>query len=177
MLRRRLGAQDSDVSRGALANTGGPRADRREIVSFAAWRQDDGLFAFAATRSARRSSRPPPWAATAPAAFGTIGPSDIEVAAAAEKGSIIVWGEADENRATGVTVDAVLTSISSTRWSWRPGVATTLGPPTTNRSSRLPPQPWSRGGMAALDTPIRGGCHRPERVAAIVGAGVEVSHA
>ena len=28
-------------------------------------------------------------------------------------------------------------------------------------------------GMAALDTPIREGCHRPERVAAIVGAGVE----
>ena len=27
--------------------------------------------------------------------------------------------------------------------------------------------------MAALDTPIREGCHRPERVAAIVGAGVE----
>ncbi len=153
----------------------------REIVSFVGGGgKTTGLFALAATRSG-------PTVVTTTTKMGRdrtgglpvlIGPSDIEVAAAAEKGSIIVWGEADENRATGVTVDAcaryldlvdtvVVEADGSRRRPFKaPLDYEPVVPPATTTLVAC-------CGMAALDTPIREGCHRPERVATIVGAGVE----
>ncbi|MAH10782.1 MAG: putative selenium-dependent hydroxylase accessory protein YqeC [Acidimicrobiaceae bacterium] len=153
----------------------------REIVSFVGGGgKTTGLFALAATRSG-------PTVVTTTTKMGRdrtgglpvlIGPSDIEVAAAAEKGSIIVWGDADENRATGVTVDAcaryldlvdtvVVEADGSRRRPFKaPLDYEPVVPPATTTLVAC-------CGMAALYTPIREGCHRPERVAAIVGAGVE----
>jgi len=153
----------------------------REIVSFVGGGgKTTGLFALAATRSG-------PTVVTTTTKMGRdrtgglpvlIDPSDAEVAAAAEKGSIIVWGEAGEHRSTGVTVDAcaryldlvdtvVVEADGSRRRPFKAPLdyEPVIPPATTTLVACC--------GMAALETPIREGCHRPERVAAIVGADVE----
>jgi len=153
----------------------------REIVSFVGGGgKTTGLFALAATRTG-------PTVVTTTTKMGRdrtgglpilIDPSDSEVATAAEKGSIIVWGDAAGHRATGVTVDAcaryldlvdtvVVEADGSRRRPFKaPLDYEPVVPPATTTLVAC-------CGMAALDTPIREGCHRPERVAAIVGAGLE----
>ncbi len=153
----------------------------REIVSFVGGGgKTTGLFALAATRSG-------PTIVTTTTKMGRdrtgglpvlIDPTDDEVVAASGKGSIIVWGGADEHRATGVAVDACAryldlvdtVAVEADGSRRRPFKAPldyepVVPPATTTLVACC--------GMAAVDAPIHEGCHRPERVAAIVGVGVE----
>ncbi|MEO0492907.1 MAG: selenium cofactor biosynthesis protein YqeC [Actinomycetota bacterium] len=154
----------------------------REIVSFVGGGgKTTGLFALAA-------ARPGGTVITTTTKMGRdrtgglpvlVDPADEEVAeAVARAGSVIVWGGVDDHRATGVSIEACArylefvdtVAVEADGSRRRPFKAPLdyepVVPPATSVLVAC-------CGMAAIGAPIDVGCHRPERVAAIVDASVD----
>lgn len=105
-----------------------------------------------------------------------ISPTDDEVVETlGDRGSAIVWGAADEQRAIGIDIDdcaryldlaetvAVEADGSRRRPFKAPLAYEPVVPPATTVLVAC-------CGMAAVGVPIDEGCHRPDRVAALTGA-------
>ena len=151
----------------------------REVVSFVGGGgKTTALFALAAHRPGRRIVT----TTTKMGADRTGGlpvlldPSDAALQTAVDpSGSVIVWSGSDGQRAFGVEPETI------DRWAAHFDTIAVEADGSRRRPFKAPREyepvvPSSTTtlvgcvGMAAIDTPIEDGCHRPDRVAALVGA-------